>query len=125
MTRAVVDQRIAEVQRQIDDAVSRKAYTECGPLQEKLDELAQKQADLPTIAELREAVVSAESKVEEAAKNRDFAGAASGQALITAAKERLAEALAADTETDEEETPTDLADEKENTMFGYIAENTG
>jgi hypothetical protein len=63
----------------LDDAVSRKAYQECAPLQEKLDNLIKMRLELPTIDELEEAVRKAENDVAEAAARRDFKGAASYQ----------------------------------------------
>ncbi len=39
LTRSVLESRISEVQFLLEDAVSRKAFIECAPLQEKLDKL--------------------------------------------------------------------------------------
>ncbi|KAL7551539.1 hypothetical protein ACHAWF_014727, partial [Thalassiosira exigua] len=93
LTRSVLESRIAEVQSLVDDAVARKAFTECAPLQEKLEALIQKRADLPTLDELREAVCRAEKDVADAAARRDFTGAASAQAALDKAHERLDDAL--------------------------------
>ena len=79
LTRSVLESRIAEVQALLDDAVARKAFQECAPLQDKLEALAKKRADLPTIEELKEAVRLAEQEVSNAASRRDFTGAASAQ----------------------------------------------
>ena len=79
LTRSVLEARISEVQCMLDDAVSRKAYQECAPLQEKLDNLIKMRLELPTIDELEEAVRKAENDVAEAAARRDFKGAASYQ----------------------------------------------
>ena len=81
------------MQSLVDDAVARKAYTECAPLQVKLDALIKKRADLPTIDELKEAVRRAEEVVAEAAARRDFTGAVSAQAALDKAKGRLEDAL--------------------------------
>ncbi|KAL7538744.1 hypothetical protein ACHAXR_012350 [Thalassiosira sp. AJA248-18] len=93
VTRSVLESRIAEIQTLVDDAVARKAFTECAPLQEKLEALIQKRADLPTIDELKEAVRLAEKDVADAAARRDFTGAASAQAALDKANERLEDVL--------------------------------
>ena len=64
MTRKLLDSMINEVQVDLDDAVSRKAYSECAPLQQKLDELFEKRKSFPTIDELQEAVKKAEEAVK-------------------------------------------------------------
>ena len=114
LTRAVLDEQICEVQRSLDDAVSRKAFAECGPLQIKLEELSAKRAELPSIDELRQFVVDAEEAVARAAKNRDFAEAATAQVAVVDAKKKLADALAAQDEDEEVD-----SDDKENSMFGF------
>lgn len=106
LTRAVLDSRIEAVQNELDDAVRRKEFAECGPLQDKLEELTSKREELPTISELRELVRNAEGAVALAAKNRDFAGAAKAQVRIDEARQRLADTLAAGDE-DESESPAD------------------
>lgn len=79
LTRSVLETRISDIQSQIDEAVSRKAYQECAPLQSKLDSLIKKRKDLPTMDELMIAVKNAEKDVADAALRRDFKGAASYQ----------------------------------------------
>lgn len=79
LTRSVLESRIAEIQSRIDIAVARKEFTECAPLQAKLDSLMKKRKDLPTFDELKDAVKRAEKDVADAAARRDFKGAASYQ----------------------------------------------
>jgi CBS domain-containing protein len=100
------------VQRELDGAVNRKAYSECAPLQEKLDELIAKRSEMPTIDELRQAVRDLEDMVAQAAKSKDYVGAAKGQNRLDDARNRLADVLAADGADDDE------ADDKEN-LFGF------
>ena len=38
----VVDERIEAVQKQLDDALQRKAFAECGQMQETMDDLLSK-----------------------------------------------------------------------------------
>jgi signal-transduction protein with cAMP-binding, CBS, and nucleotidyltransferase domain len=116
LTRAVLDTHISEAQNQLEDAVKRKAFAECGPLQDKLEELTRKLADLPTVDELREFVKSAEAAVALAAKNRDFAGAAAGQTRLDEARQRLADTLAAEEDGDDTDSPVDV---KENVSYGF------
>ena len=92
--------------------MERKAYAECSPLQDQLDALLAKRADLPTIEELRLAVRDLEDDVALAAKRRDFAAAAAGQGRLDEARSRLADALAA------EESNEEVLAEKEN-MLGF------
>ena len=92
LTRSVLESRISDTQSLLDDAVSRKAFAECAPLQSKLDSLIKKRADLPTIEELKEGVRLAEQGVADAAARRDFTGAATAQAALDKAKERLEDA---------------------------------
>ena len=75
----ILESRISEINTQLDNAVSRKAFTECAPLQAKLDSLIKKRADLPTMDELKADVKKAEKDVADAAAKRDFKGAASCQ----------------------------------------------
>lgn len=95
LTREVLELKIADVQKELDDAIQRKAYAECDPLQAKLEELESKRSELPSIEDMKEAIRSIESEVALAAKNRDFAGAASGQARLEEARGSLADVLAA------------------------------
>ena len=96
LTRTLLESKIDEVQIKLDDAVSRKAYDECAPLQRELDKLARKRADIPTIAELSGALRAAEAKVADAAANRNFSAAASFKAAVDAARGRLEQALEAE-----------------------------
>jgi len=100
-TRSLLEADIADVEQSLDDALQRKAYEECGPLQEKLESLVAQRADLPTINELREQLNQVEKEVAEAAERRDFAAAAAGQARIDEAKARLEDALTAEAANDE------------------------
>lgn len=84
LTRSVLESKISEMQRKIDDAISRKAFTECAPFQSKLDSLIKQRADHPTISELEDAVKKAEQDVADAASRRDFRGAASYQVRLLA-----------------------------------------
>ena len=116
LTRTLLESMIRETQAKLDDALARKAYDECGPLQKKVNGLSKKRADLPTIAELKEAVRKAETNVADAAARRDFAAAASGQAAIDAAKKRLeaaleAEGLLPDDILEEDEEPKEECEE--------------
>ena len=96
LTRTVLESRIAEVQSILDGAVSRKAFTECPPLQSKLEGLISKRVDLPTMDELKAAVSLAEKDVADAAARRNFEAAASAQAALDNAKDRLDEAMRAE-----------------------------
>mmetsp|Transcript_2111 Transcript_2111/g.4695 ORF Transcript_2111/g.4695 Transcript_2111/m.4695 type:complete len:2680 (-) Transcript_2111:336-8375(-) len=96
LTRSVLEARIDELQTLLDDAVARKAFQECAPLQDKLERLARKRNDLPTLDELKEAVHKAEQDVADAAARRDFAGAASLQAALDNAIQRLKDAAQAE-----------------------------
>lgn len=80
LTRRVLEARISETQTLIDDAVAKKDFSECAPLQAKLDSLIAKRKDLPTFEELKEAIKLAEKDVADAAARRDFKGAALYQA---------------------------------------------
>jgi hypothetical protein len=93
LTRAAVDEQIASVKTELEAAVKRLAFEECGPLQDRLDELTAKQAELPTVDKLRAPVVVAETSMSVAAKNRDFASAAAAQANIAEAKKRLSDTI--------------------------------
>ena len=89
------------MQSLLDDAVARKAFTECAPLQDKLEALIRKRKDLPTINELKEAVRLAEAGVANAAARRDFAGAATAQVTLDEATERLNDALQCEGDIDD------------------------
>jgi NCAIR mutase (PurE)-related protein len=56
MTRRLLEEMITEVQSQLDDAIQRKSYEECGPLQAKLEDLTSKRIDLPTMEELQKTI---------------------------------------------------------------------
>eukprot|EP00957_Ditylum_brightwellii_P173534 13212130-Ditylum_brightwellii.AAC.1 len=120
MTRTLLESMIAEVEKDIDDALARKAYTECAPLQQKLEELIQKRSGLPTISELEAAVKKAEQDIADAASRRDFAGAVMGQTALDDAKQRLEEAMIAegliadDDEHDKETSDDDESKKDEN-----------
>lgn len=123
ITRAIIEERITAVQNEIDDAVARKDYPACASLQEKLDVLLRQRSELPTLDELREAVQKAELAVAQAVERRDFSGAASGQAAVDEAKQRLADALAADNE-DEGSTGVEdnqVCHDKENNFYGFAS----
>ena len=106
LTRSVLERRISEVQTLLDDAVARKAFQECAPLQDKLEGLVKQRADLPTIEELREAVRLAEEEVANAAARRDFTGAATAQAALDKANERLEDAMVSEGDDAKEEDST-------------------
>lgn len=57
--------------------------------------MLKKQAELPTIDELRASVTNAEAEMALAASKRDFAAAAEAQNKVDKAKEKLSEALSA------------------------------
>jgi len=96
LTRTLLESLIEETQAKLDDALARKAYDECAPLQKKVNGLIKKRDDLPTISELKQAVKKAEKAVADAAARRNFSAAASGQGAIDAAKKRLQDALDAE-----------------------------
>jgi len=106
LTRSVLESRISEVQALLDDAVARKAFQECAPLQDKLEALVRQRADLPTIEELQEAVRLAEQEVSNAAARRDFTGAASAQAALDKATERLEDAMGSEGDDAKEDDAT-------------------
>jgi hypothetical protein len=116
LTRAVLDAKIEEVNSKLEDAIQRKAFTECGPLQEKLEELTSKRAELPTTDELRQKVFMAEEAVALAAKNKDFSAAAIAQTKLDECRRRLEQALASG---DGEEGSEKETDEKENIILGF------
>ena len=60
MTRTRLEEKIKRCQKDLDDAIGRKAYTEAGPLQEEIEVLTKQRANLPTIQELNENVKAAE-----------------------------------------------------------------
>mmetsp|Transcript_29118 Transcript_29118/g.58488 ORF Transcript_29118/g.58488 Transcript_29118/m.58488 type:complete len:1958 (-) Transcript_29118:922-6795(-) len=103
LTRSVLESRISEVQILLDDAVARKNFQECAPLQDKLEGLVKQRADLPTIEELKEAVRLAEQEVSNAAARRDFTGAASAQSALDKANDRLEEAMGSEGDDEKED----------------------
>jgi CBS domain-containing protein len=96
ITRAMIDTKIDEVNTALESAVEKKAFHECDSLQAKLDELIRQQQDLPTVDELREQVRLAEGAVADAAKNKDFSGAAEAQSRLEDYRKRLENVLAAE-----------------------------
>eukprot|EP00546_Thalassionema_frauenfeldii_P018291 CAMPEP_0178895794 /NCGR_PEP_ID=MMETSP0786-20121207/788_1 /TAXON_ID=186022 /ORGANISM="Thalassionema frauenfeldii, Strain CCMP 1798" /LENGTH=196 /DNA_ID=CAMNT_0020566071 /DNA_START=225 /DNA_END=812 /DNA_ORIENTATION=+ len=66
LTRTWLEEQISEVQSKLDDAVSRKAYPECGPLQEELASLQEKRNLVPTLEELKERIEQAQGAVADA-----------------------------------------------------------
>jgi len=91
LTRSVLEKQIDAVQKDLDDALERKAFDECGTLQARLQRLISKRVDLPTREELQELVNSLEDEVALAAKNRDFNGAAASQSKLDQARKQLQE----------------------------------
>jgi hypothetical protein len=116
LTRAVLDAKIKEVNSKLEGAIQRKAFTECGPLQDTLEELTIKRAELPTTEELRQKVFVAEEAVALAAKNKDFSAAALAQTKLDECLRRLEQALATG---DGEESSEEEMDEKENHILGF------
>jgi CBS domain-containing protein len=98
LTRAVLESRILELHRKLDDAVLRHAFSECGTLQDELDDLIAKRVELPTIQELQELIQSLEVEIALAAKIRDFPGAALGQARLEETRNRLSDLMSEDGE---------------------------
>ena len=115
LTRTLLESMIAEVNDEIEGAVARKDYAACAPLQQKLDELVAKRADLPTLQELEEAVIKAEDNVANAAAQRNFSAAASLQAALDDAKFRLQEARGAEGESVEVADDSEGENEQEST----------
>ena len=99
-TRTVVECKIIEVQKKLEEALRLKAYADAAPLQDELERLLQKRNELPTIDELNYAVQKAEAAVSEAAENRDFSSAAALQAKVEDARARLAEAITTEDPSD-------------------------
>jgi hypothetical protein len=93
LTRSVVDEKIATTRQQLEDAVKRKAFVDCGPLQDKLDGLIALQSQLPTVDELKKSILDAEAAMSLAAQNRNFSGAAAAQKTLDDCRNKLAEAL--------------------------------
>ena len=120
MTRSRLEAQIAKIQEDLDDAIGRKAYTEAGPLQDDLEALIGKRTELPTTEELRDAVATAELAVANAAKNRDFAAAASLQSNLKDARMRLEAALEAEVESGEESNDEDSVEEQAETSIDGI-----
>lgn len=117
LTRSVVDERIAATRQKLEDAVKRKAFGDCGPLQDKLDELIALQTQLPTLDELKISIRDAEAAMSLAAQNRDFSGAAAAQKKLDDCRKKLAETL----ESEEEIKPKDeeAVDDKRKNASGY------
>ena len=105
MTRRRLEEKIADVQRKLDDALERKDYNEAGTLQDDVEKLKALRIDFPTVEELKAALKRAEDAVADAAKNRNFADAASLQAEVNKAQDRLREALKEDKGSDSEADP--------------------
>ena len=120
MTRSRLEAQIAKIQEDLDDAIGRKAYTEAGPLQDDLEALIGKRTELPTTEELRDAVATAELAVADAAKNRDFAAAASLQSNLKDARMRLEAALEAEVDSGEESNDEDSVEEEAETSIDGI-----
>lgn len=93
LTRSVLDIKIAEVQSLLDDAISRKAFEECSPIQHKMEKLIRQREELPTIDEMKEIVRLAKQGVSDAAARRDFARAATAQAALDKAIKKLEDAM--------------------------------
>ena len=102
MTRKRLDEKISQAQAALEDALKQKAYTDAGPLQDALEALVEQRKEYPTMAELKNAVLAAERGVATAAKNRDFAAAASAQSELDVARKSLERALEAEYESEEE-----------------------
>jgi len=117
LTRETLEAMIAEAKAELQKAVDAKAYTECGPLQAKLDDLEKKREDMPSLAELQQAVAAAEKAVADAAKNRDFAAAASYQKALAEARKKLDETMEANGDS-VQQTEVVESDVKP-TMFSY------
>jgi CBS domain-containing protein len=94
ITRASIAKEIGSIKQEMENAIRAKDFTKCGPLQDKIDELLQKQTEIPSLEQLRDAVTAAEEKMSQAADIRDFQGAVEAQKLLDIAKRKLAEALA-------------------------------
>ena len=62
----VVEERIEAVQKQLDDALQRKAFAECGQMQETMDDLLSKRDEegLSKVVEEAEAELAAAAKKE-------------------------------------------------------------
>ncbi|CAB9513362.1 Unconventional myosin [Seminavis robusta] len=103
LTRAVLEERIAQAEKDFSEALSRKEYAACDPLQQQINELKAKREMLPTLQELKDGLRAAEEAVALAASKRDFSGAAEAQAAVDTAKRRLEEAMANENETDGED----------------------
>eukprot|EP00977_Amphora_coffeiformis_P007254 scaffold1573_cov173-Amphora_coffeaeformis.AAC.11 len=97
LTRATIDEKIAEISKSLDEAVQKKAFNDCDALQFKLDEWIEKRDQYPTVDELREKVRQAEDEVAIAAKNKDFKGAAEAQGRLDEIRQHLDDAIAAET----------------------------
>lgn len=103
LTRRRLEESIKKIQVSLEHTLQRKAYTEAGPLQDELETLLKRRQELPTMTELKDAVVSAEVALASAASNRDFAEAASAQQRLDRARKTLQATIEAEDESDEEE----------------------
>ncbi|GMI51949.1 hypothetical protein ScalyP_jg10911, partial [Parmales sp. scaly parma] len=89
MTRGLLEKEILLVQKLLDGAVEQRQFTECGPLQEKLDALVAKRVGLPTILDLEADVTKIEELVLLATSARDYKNAGAHQKELEAAKHTL------------------------------------
>lgn len=112
LTRSLIDSMIEEVEKELEEAVAKKDYSSCPPLQQRLDELNKKKEEYPTIQELRQKLEDIAKAVDDAAANRDFAGAAARQAAVDHAKRRLETALAVEGIASEDDAAEDLVVEE-------------
>lgn len=112
MTRALIDQKIAEITSALNEAVQKKAFQECDSLQAELDKWTKKREEVPTVDELRQKVKEYEDQVALAAKNKDFVGAAEAQSRLDEYRARVAQAMA------EEAGDESSSGEPEN-LFGF------
>jgi len=96
LTRGWLEEQITVLEQQLEDTVRRKAYTECGPLQEKLAELVEKRRELPTVEELNETIVGCEAQVAFAISQKDYTAAAQAEEWVVQAKKRLEDTLEAE-----------------------------
>jgi hypothetical protein len=89
VTREALDEQIRQLEDKIRSSLERKAFSECGPLQDELDAIKLKQTNLPTTEQLKEAVTRAQAAVAVAEANRDFGAAAQAQEILKEAQRNL------------------------------------
>jgi hypothetical protein len=77
-----LEECITEAQNQLNDALRRKDFAECGRIQENLDSLLLKRSEMPTLQELRASLSRAETNVATAVGQKDFAAASSFQTEV-------------------------------------------